>query len=117
MDYKPKLRDLLLLTVEQNASDFHIGVGFRPALRIDGTLVPLAKEPIVNPETAEGLVTALLTPEQKEIFLQKKQLDLAYAFEDKARFRVNVFFQRGYMAAALRLIPSKIKTVDELNLP
>jgi len=65
----------------------------------------------------EGLIDAMLTKEQKEKFLQEKQLDFAYAFEDKARFRVNVFFQRGYMAAALRLIPAQIKTIEELGLP
>ena len=116
-NYTEKLRDLLLLTAEQNASDLHIGVGFRPALRIDGTLVPLAKEPIVNADTAEGLIAALLTPEQKAIFLEKKQLDFSFSFEDKARFRANVFFQRGFMAASLRLVPSKIRMIDELSLP
>lgn len=117
VDYSEKLRELLLITAEQNASDLHIGVGFRPAIRIDGTLVPLAKEKIIDSETAEGLVMALLTPEQKEKFLADKQLDFSYAFEDKARFRGNVFIQRGFMSAALRLIPSKIRTIEELNLP
>ena len=117
VNYSEKLKALLLLTVEQNASDLHIGVGFPPALRIDGTLVPLAKEPIVNADTAEGLITALITPEQKAIFLEKKQLDFSFSFEDKARFRANVFFQRGFMAASLRLVPSKIRTIDELSMP
>ena len=116
-NYKQKLDELLLITAQQNASDLHIAVGFRPTLRIDGNLVPLARESIVNSETAEGLVTALLTPEQKEIFLKEQQLDFAYGFEDKARFRVNTFFQRGFMAAALRLVPNKIRTIEELGLP
>ncbi|MEK7574036.1 MAG: PilT/PilU family type 4a pilus ATPase, partial [Patescibacteria group bacterium] len=60
---------------------------------------------------------SLLTEEQKKIFYQERQLDLSYSFEDKARFRVNVYFQRGFMAAALRLIPSQIKTIEELKLP
>jgi twitching motility protein PilT len=115
--YTEKLNQLLLTAAQQNASDLHIAVGFKPTLRIDGVLVPLAREAIVNAETAEGLVTALLTPEQKEEFLKHRQLDFSYAFEDKARFRVNVFFQRGFMAAALRLIPAKIRTLEELNLP
>lgn len=115
--YKEKLDQLLLVTAQQNASDLHIAVGFKPTLRIDGVLVQLAKEPIVNTETAEGLVTALLTPEQKEEFLKRKQLDFSFAYQDKARFRVNVYFQRGVMAAALRLIPAKIRTIEELNLP
>lgn len=115
--YKEKLDQLLLVTAQQNASDLHIAVGFKPTLRIDGVLVPLAKEPVVNAEIAEGLVTALLTPEQKEEFLRHKQLDFSFAYQDKARFRVNVYFQRGVMATALRLIPAKIRTIEELNLP
>ncbi|TSC66830.1 MAG: pilT [Parcubacteria group bacterium Gr01-1014_73] len=117
MDYKAKLDELLLTTARQNASDLHIGVGQRPTLRVDGALLPLQKEAMITPEIAEGLVLALLNPEQKEKFLQKKELDLSYALEDKARFRVNVFFQKSFMAAALRLIPAKIRTIEELNLP
>ncbi len=116
-DYSEKLKDLLITCAKQNASDLHLGVGRRPTLRIDGTLVPLQKEPVLTPEMAEGLILALLTPEQKEKFVKDKQVDFAYSFEDKARFRVNVYFQRGYMAAALRSIPSRIRSVDELKLP
>ncbi|KKS25047.1 MAG: hypothetical protein UU85_C0008G0001, partial [Candidatus Wolfebacteria bacterium GW2011_GWA2_42_10] len=117
MDYKQKLNDLLLTTAQQNASDLHLAVGRRPTLRIDGALVPLQKEAILTPEAAKELVFALLTPEQKENFLREREVDFAYAFEDKARFRINVFYQRGYEAAALRYIPSQIKTIEELNLP
>jgi len=60
---------------------------------------------------------ALLTEEQKIRFLKNKELDFSYTYEDKARFRVNVFFQRGYMAAALRLIPAMVKTIEDLHLP
>lgn len=117
MDYNQKLKDLLLTTARQNASDLHLAVGRHPTLRIDGVLVPLQKEPILTPEIAENLVLSLLTPEQKETFLKEKEIDFAYALEDKARFRINVFHQRGFMAAALRLIPAEIKTIEELNLP
>jgi len=115
--YEEKLIDLLVTTAKQNASDLHVAVGRRPTLRIDGVLVPLQKELIITPEAAEGFVFGLLTPEQKEKFLRNKQLDFAYSFEDKARFRVNVYYQRGNVAASLRLIPARIKTVEELNLP
>src|SRR5271168_2896441 len=97
-DYKAKLNDLLTACAKQSASDLHIAVGRRPTLRIDGVLVPLQKE-------------------QKEKLLAQRQVDFAYSFEDKARFRVNVYFQRGYLAAALRLVPARIKTIEELNLP
>ena len=117
MDYKEKLNELLLTTARQNASDLHLAVGRRPTLRIDGVLVALQKENILTPEDTQGLVLALLTPEQKDKMMKFGDVDFSYAYEDKARFRVNVFFQRGFMAAALRLIAGEIKTVEELNLP
>lgn len=117
MDYKQKLDELMLTTAKQGASDLHIAVGRRPSIRVDSTLIPLANENILTKEDAEGLVLSLLTKEQKDAFLWKKQLDFSYNYEDKARFRVNVYFQRTFMAAALRLIPSQIRTLEELNLP
>ncbi len=116
-DYSAKLKELLETTARQNASDLHIAVGRRPTLRIDGTLVPFAKEEIVTPEAAEGLVTALLTEDQKKKLATDRQVDFAYSFEDKARFRVDAYYQRGYLAAALRLINARIRTVEELGLP
>jgi len=117
MDYKQKLNDLLLAAARQNASDLHLAAGRHPTLRIDGVLIPLQKEPLVTSEVSEGLMFAMLTPEQKETLLAEKEIDFSYSFEDKARFRVNIFHQRGYLAAALRLISAQIKTVEELNLP
>jgi len=116
-DYSEKLKDLLVTTAKQNASDLHIAVGRRPTLRVDGVLVPIAKEPIVTPEDAYGLVGALLNQDQKEKLEKFRQVDLAYSLEDKARFRVNAYYQRGYLAAALRLISARIRTIDELGLP
>lgn len=117
MDYKQKLNDLLLATARQNASDLHLASGRHPTLRIDGVLIPLQKEQLVTPEMSEGLIFSMLTSEQKEILFAEKEIDFSYSFEDKARFRINVFYQRGYLAAALRLIPAQIKTPEELNLP
>lgn len=117
MDYKQKLNELLLTTARQNSSDLHLAVGRHPTLRIDGVLIPLQKESLLTPEMTENLIFNLLAPEQKEKFLKEKEIDLSYSFEDKARFRINIFYQRGYMAAALRLIPAQIKTLEELNLP
>ncbi len=116
-NYKEKLDELLLTTARQNASDLHLAVGRKPTLRIDGVLIALQKETVLTPEDTEGLILAFLTPEQKAILLRDRQIDLAYSYEDKARFRVNVYFQRSFMAAALRLIPGKVKTLDELGLP
>ena len=116
-DDKTKLNELLLTAATQNASDLHLAVGRRPTLRIDGVLIGLQKEAVLTPEAMDSLVSALLTPEQKDQFFKNRQLDFAYAYEDKARFRANVFFQRGYMAAALRLISAQVKTIEELQLP
>ena len=114
---KEKLNELLLATAKQNASDLHLAVGRKPTLRIDGILIALQKEAVLTPESMASLVESMLTPEQKEILKKEKQVDLAYTFEDKARFRVNVYYQRGYMAVALRLISAQIKTIEELGLP
>ncbi|MDO8664521.1 MAG: PilT/PilU family type 4a pilus ATPase [Candidatus Liptonbacteria bacterium] len=111
-----KLNELLIDAAKQNASDLHMSVGRRPTLRVDGVLVPIQSEQQLTPESVEQIISALLTPEQKAKFLEKRQLDFAYNFEDKARFRANVYFQRGYMAASLRLIPGRIKTIEELGL-
>ncbi len=117
MDYKKKLDELLLATARQGASDLHIAVGRRPILRMDGVLISLQQEQILTPEDTQGIVFSMLDEKQKAIFLKQGDLDFSYAFEDKARFRVNVFFQRGFMAGALRLIPTEIKTLEELSLP
>jgi twitching motility protein PilT len=117
IDYKQKLNELLLATATQNASDLHIAVGRRPTLRIDGVLVALQKEPILTPEDTQGITLAMLTPKQREALLRFGDIDFSYSFEDKARFRVNVFFQRGFLAASLRLIAAQIKTIEELRLP
>lgn len=117
MDYKQKLNELLLVTAKQNASDLHIAVGRRPTIRVDSVLIPLAKEQILTKEDAEGLVSAMLTEDQMKTLLVKRQIDFSYNFEDKARFRVNVYFQREFVAAALRLIPAQIRTMEELSVP
>ncbi len=117
MDYKKKLGELLITTARQGASDLHIAVGRKPTLRIDGTLINLEQESILTPEDTQGLSLALLTPPIKEKLMRNGDVDFTYAFEDKARFRVNVYFQRGFLAAALRLIPAEIRTINELRLP
>jgi len=117
MNYQDELQNLILTTAKEGASDLHINVGRHPSLRISGSLVPLLKKPLVIPAYAEGVVSALLSAEQKEILIREKELDFSYNFEDKARFRVNVYFQKSYYSASLRLISVEIKTLEELNLP
>ncbi len=117
MDIKQDLEYILSRALEEGASDVHLSVGRYPTLRIDGSLIPLTKEPIITPERSEELANVLLKPDQQERFLKEKDIDLSYDFREKARFRANIFHQRGYVASALRLIPSKIRTLEELGLP
>lgn len=117
-NFKARLDTLIVATARQGASDLHLAVGRRPTIRLDGTLIPLQQEPIITPEVAEGLVRALLTEEQFERFSKEKELDFSFTHDgDNARFRANVFYQRGYMAAALRLITPNIRTIEQLGLP
>lgn len=117
MDYPTQLKQLLEATIRQKASDLHISVGHPPVLRIEGRLVPLVKRGIISPEDSEGLAFALMNDEQRARFLRERSLDFSFNFEHRARLRANVFFQRGVISCALRLIPSKIPTIEELNLP
>lgn len=116
---KQLFEGLLSQVVKENASDLHIAVGRHPTLRLDGSLVPLIKDEIITPEVARDFIFEMLSSneEQKKKFLQDKELDFSYNFRDRARFRVNVFHQRGYAGAALRLIPTQIRSFEELGLP
>lgn len=116
-NYKKELEELLAITVKEQASDLHISAGHYPCLRITSRLTPLVKRKKISSEDARGLAFALMTDDQKERFLQQKEIDFSYSFGEKARFRVNIYFQRGDISAALRLIPNKIPTIEELNLP
>ena len=116
-NYETQLKKLLALSIKEQASDLHISVGHSPILRISGSLIPLLKEKKLSAEDGKGLAFALMSDKQKEKFLKEKEIDFSYKFNDKARFRVNIFFQKGYVSSALRLIPAKIRTIEELNLP
>jgi twitching motility protein PilT len=112
-----QLENLLSTTIKEQASDLHISVGHPPILRIAGRLVPLSKEKRIGPEDAQALAFALMTEEQRQKFLKDKEIDFSYNFKNLARFRVNTYFQKDNISIALRLIPSKILTIEELNLP
>ncbi len=115
--YFSQLNNLLELTIKEEASDLHLSAGYFPTLRIKGNLFPLSYERKLTEEDTQGLAFALMTSQQRERFLQQKEIDFSFQFKDKARFRVNVFFQRGNISIALRVIPNKIRTIEELNLP
>jgi twitching motility protein PilT len=117
MNYEIQIKKLLNIAIEEKASDLHISVGHKPILRITRKLVKLEEEKIIVSKNSEGIAFALMNERQKEKLLKEKEIDFAYSFNSIARFRVNVFFQRGNISIALRLIPSEIKTIEELNLP
>ena len=116
-EHSSQLSELFSITIQEQASDLHITVGHPPTLRITGRLIPLLKRRELTPPETEGMAFALMTEDQQQKFLKEKELDFSYTFEEKARFRINAFFQRGYVSVALRLIPANIRTVEELNLP
>lgn len=86
-------------------------------LRVDGALVAVTGAVVLNEESVEALIFAILDDEQKQILLKDKEFDFSFAFGDLGRFRVNAFHERGNLAAALRLIPNEITTLEQLGLP
>lgn len=109
--------ELFSQIVKNGASDLHVSVGRYPTLRIDGQLVPLTKFDVVTPSESESFIRLIVPEGDVERFFKEKELDLSYMFQDLVRFRVNVFHERGSPAAALRVIPTKIRTFEELSLP
>jgi|SRR5680860_199569 len=114
---KQELDSLLEITAQEGHSDLHLSVGRYPTVRMDGRLISLTNKEILNPQKIRELVNAFLTEEQREKFERNKELDISYDFKGEARFRVNVFYQRGFVSAAFRLISAKIRTLEELGLP
>ncbi len=108
--------DLLSLVVKRNASDLHLCVGVPPILRIDGNLYRTSFQP-VTPKQSQRLIYEILTDEQIQRFESNLELDFSYSLQDIARFRVNIYKERSFIAGAFRLIPRKIPTVRELDLP
>ncbi len=111
------IQQLLETVIKKDASDLHLVVGQPPMYRVDGDLTAIPGEEILTLEAAQTLIFDLLTSEQKELILVNKELDFSFGLGDVARFRVNAYYQKGYLSSSLRLIPSNIKTVEELQLP
>ncbi len=112
-----RIETLLEECIRRNASDLHIQYGLPPILRVDGTLVPIAGTPNLDENAIRNLIFATLDEDQQKILLKDKEFDYSFAFGDIARFRVNAFHERGKLAAAFRLIPNKIKTINEIGMP
>ncbi len=113
-----RLEELLEETVKYQASDLHLMVSKPPVWRVDGDLMRLEKyaQPLTK-EEVEALIMALLNQSQAKVFKEKKELDFSFTYQDKVRFRVNVYFEKGMPALAARAIPQKVPSLEELNLP
>ena len=111
------INELLKISIDRKASDLHLKVGNHPIVRVDGHLVPVEEQPKLSQEDAIQVAFSIMSNPQKEKFKQRSEIDLAYSAPGMGRFRVNVFQQRGTIGLVFRVVPTKILTIDELNLP
>jgi twitching motility protein PilT len=116
-DYKKEFEDLVQTVIKESASDLHLSSGRYPTIRVGSFLTPLMTRKVLTDEDTLGFMSAILSAEDKELFLKNKEIDFSYSYKDIARFRGNGFFQQGAVSFAFRLIPKKIKDFSELNLP
>ena len=111
------MADLLQHMVDRGASDLHITSGTHPQLRINGRLTQLTQYEVLGPQDTQRLSYSVLNEAQKQKYEEENELDLSFGIQGLARFRCNVYRQRGAVAAAIRIIPYKIRTFEELGLP
>jgi twitching motility protein PilT len=109
--------DLLKIAAQSGASDLHLKVGSYPMMRINGTLSVCSEEKRLDKADTEGMADAIFNDDQREKFRRAQEVDLAYSIPGVGRFRCNVFQQRGTVGLVLRVIPTRIKSIDELGLP
>lgn len=112
-----ELNDILTIAIKGGASDIHLKAGLPPMFRIDGALVPLKDGQRLAPEEIGRMAFSIMNNYQKEQFKADYEIDLAYGVPGLGRFRVNVFMQRGTVGIVFRVIPFKILTIEQLNLP
>jgi twitching motility protein PilT len=114
---QPRIEVLLEEVIKRKASDLHLQVGLPPMLRVDGALITVTGAEVLSEEAVEILIFSILDEDQKQILLKDKEFDFSFAFGDLGRFRVNAFHERGNLAAAMRLIPNEILSIEQLGLP
>lgn len=111
------IQQLLEATIQRQASDLHLVVGYPPLLRVNGELYPVPGEAEITPAAVDSLIAPILNTDQKNTFAEKFELDFSFDFQGKARFRVNIYRQKGTEAASLRLIPYNILRLEDLGFP
>ncbi len=110
------MEELLSLLIRQGGSDLHISIHSPPRIRVDGMLLPVDCPPL-TPEDTRRLATSVLTSDQIAKLDRELELDCSFGLAEQGRFRANVFYQQGSVAAVMRLIPNRIATFDQLGLP
>src|SRR5688500_10376700 len=111
------INDLLKIAVSSGASDLHMKVGSYPMMRVNGTLTVASEEERLDRADTEAMAAVLFSPHHVEAVRKAQAVDPAHSLAGRGRFRCNVFQQRGTVGLVLRVIPTRIKTVDELGLP
>jgi twitching motility protein PilT len=111
------VESLVEIVIKEGASDIHLSEDRPPVIRVDGYLIPLLKMAKITHADMEMLASLFLSPEKKREFAIKKEANFAYSYQNKARFRCNIYFTLGKISIAMRLIPVRIKSFEELNLP
>lgn len=114
---KFNVSQLLEKVVSMGASDLHLSVGVSPSIRVNRALMFLGEIPPLAMEDIEYFLSQVLNQEQKDIFDVNKEIDFSVSLGNQVRFRVNTFFQKGYPAVAMRVVPMKVPTLEQLNLP
>ncbi len=112
-----RLANLFDTLIIEGASDLHLSVGIKPIIRVDGSLTPVLKEEPVTDDDVAVFLQIMVGDAKFDKFINTKELDFSYEYKDGIRFRGNAFIQRGHISIALRLIPNKIRSIQELGLP
>ncbi|MFZ9885995.1 MAG: type IV pilus twitching motility protein PilT [Myxococcota bacterium] len=112
-----ELNDILTVAIQGGASDIHLKAGLPPMFRVDGALVPLKDAQRLPPEDVGRMAFSIMNAYQRDQFKNESEIDLAYGVPGLGRFRVNVFMQRGAVGIVFRVIPFRILSIEQLNLP
>jgi len=115
--YEDILSELIDALMRENGSDLHLSEGHRPTVRVAGSLLPLLRHQPLTAKDTEGILEVLLSADNRKLFEENHEVDFSWGYGDKARFRGNAYVQRGSISIALRLIPTVIRTIQDLHLP